>query len=176
MIVYHKKYIDLLVTGVNDCLYFVRYAENVTMRGDGRMAEATFTDNKNLGQETQTHDEDTKPQAQSNTAMAVLCYLGILLFIPLLTDAKQDKFVKYHLSQGMVLLIAAVLVSMVRWILPTGITGGLGGLFFGLFVTFIISVIQLGLLVLVIMGIIHAVQGEKKPLPLLGQYASNFKF
>ena len=140
------------------------------------MAELMMADNKNPTVDTENSNKNPKAEAQSNTAMAVLCYLGIFILIPLLTDARQDKFVKYHLSQGMVLLITVVLVSMVRWILPTGITGGLGGLFFGMFVTFVISVIQLGLLVLVIIGVMNAAQGEKKPLPLLGQFAGNFKF
>ena len=140
------------------------------------MAEVVIANNKNSTTEIEDSDKKPKADTQSNTVMAILCYLGIFILIPLLTDARQDKFVKYHLSQGMVLLITVVLVSMVRWILPTGITGGLGGLFFGLFVTFTISMLQLGLLVLVIIGVINAAQGEKKPLPLLGQFANNFKF
>ena len=55
--------------------------------------------------------EAPKPSAGHNTGMAVLAY--ILFFIPLLTDAKNDPFVKFHVKQGLVLFLANILVLIV---------------------------------------------------------------
>ncbi|NIR47464.1 hypothetical protein GWO43_04305, partial [candidate division KSB1 bacterium] len=46
-----------------------------------------------------------------NTAMAIIAY--IIFFVPLLTDARDDPFVKYHVKQGLVLFLSWVVVSFV---------------------------------------------------------------
>lgn len=97
-----------------------------------------------------------EPNKEKNTGMAVVAY--ILFFVPLLTDAKNDPFVKYHVKQGLVLFLAWVVVyavSMVIWVL---------------------SLLNLGLLVLLVLGILNALHGKEEPLPLIGQYASHFSF
>ena len=104
---------------------------------------------------------ENKPAApQNNVGMGVLCYLGILVLIPLLTDAKNDPFVKFHIKQGLVLLIFCILVSVVMGIPVLGwIVGGIG---------WIVEVVFL------IMGIVNVVNGKQEPLPLIGQYADKF--
>lgn len=100
---------------------------------------------------------------KKNTAMAVIAY--ILFFIPLLTgDAKKDAFVKYHVKQGLVLFLLAVLIRMIGWVIP-------------IYFWFTISwILNLGTLVLLILGIINAVNGKQEPLPLIGKFADIFKF
>lgn len=100
--------------------------------------------------------EESKGQS-SNTLMAVLCYFGILVLIPLLTDAKNDPFVKFHIKQGLVLLIAYVICGFIFWI---PVIGWLLGLV--LFVLFII-------------GVINAATGKQSPLPIIGQMADKIK-
>ncbi len=98
-----------------------------------------------------------------NTAMAVIAY--ILFFIPLLTgDAKKDAFVKYHTKQGLVLFLVAVLNNMIGWVVP-----------FYLWYT-ISWILSLGTLVLLIIGIVNAVNGKQQPLPVIGKFADIFKF
>jgi len=97
---------------------------------------------------------------QQNTAMAVIAY--ILFFIPLLTgDAKKDEYVKYHTKQGLVLFLVVVLINIIDRIIP---------------LYFISWLLSLGTLVLLIMGIINAVNGKKEPLPIIGGFSSMFKF
>jgi len=85
---------------------------------------------------------------------AVLAYIGILVLVPLLT-AKDSKFAKYHANQGLTLLIAGFVVGIassfpiIGWFL----IGPIG---------------SIAVLVLAIMGIVNAVNGEMKPLPLIG--------
>lgn len=98
---------------------------------------------------------------EKNIGMAVLAY--IIFFIPLLTDAKNDSFVKFHIKQGLVLFISWVIVGMTGMFLPflLGLASGL---------------LQIGLFVLMIIGIMSAIKGEEKPLPLIGQFSDQFKF
>ena len=48
--------------------------------------------------------ERTSAPKTHDTLLALLCYLSILLFIPLLKKEKDD-FVSYHVNQGLVLFI-----------------------------------------------------------------------
>ncbi len=86
--------------------------------------------------------------------MGILCYLGFLWIIPLLTDHKNDSFVKYHINQGIVLtllFIAAAIIAVIPilgWILS--------------FVLYVAG------LVFAIMGIMNCINLVEKPLPLIG--------
>lgn len=98
-----------------------------------------------------------------NTTMAVIAY--ILFFVPLLTgDAKKDPFVKYHVKQGLVLFLLAVLIQVVGCIIP---------FYFWLTISWLLS---LCVLVLLILGIVNAVNGKQEPLPVIGRFADVFKF
>jgi len=99
-------------------------------------------------------------EGQKNIGMAILCYLGILILVPLLTDAKNDAFVKFHLKQGIVLIIASIAISVIN-IIP--IIGQIISIVGGLIV-----------FVLWIMGIINAAGGQEKQLPIIGQYGDKF--
>ncbi len=91
------------------------------------------------------------------TLMAILCYLGILVLIPLLTSHKKDPFVKFHIKQGLVFLIAGVIVGAISWFPVFGWAAGIL-----LFILFII-------------GIVNAATGKQKELPIIGQFADKFE-
>jgi len=107
----------------------------------------------------QTNQNSGKKQGK-NTMMAVLAY--IVFFIPLLTDAKDDPFVKYHVRQGLMLLIAGVVAWLIINVLP--IIGFL-----------IAPILDIAIIVLLVIGIMNAINGVEKPLPFIGSYAENFK-
>ncbi len=100
-------------------------------------------------------------EAKETNAIAIFSYLGILLVIPLLA-AKEDPFVKFHVKQGLTLLIAGILVGAVAWI-------PIIGWLFGIIAAPV-------LLVFGIMGIVNVLTGKEKELPLIGQYADRFNF
>jgi uncharacterized membrane protein len=91
---------------------------------------------------------------QSNKGMAIIAY--ILFFIPLIA-AKDSKFAWYHANQGLTLLLAAVILNVVLGIIP--IIGWI-----------LLPLANLGVLVLAILGIVAAAQGQVKPLPIIGGY------
>jgi len=88
---------------------------------------------------------------EDKNAIALFSYLGIFIIIPLLTD-KDNPFVKFHIKQGLVFLIFAVLLGWIPF---------LGW----------IAVIILGIL-----GIVNVLNGNKKELPVIGQFGKKFNF
>ncbi len=106
---------------------------------------------------------ETAGGGKRNTAMAIIAY--IIFFVPLLTgDSKKDPFVKYHVKQGLVLFIAGVIIAVVNRIIP----------FF--FWSVIDTLLNLGTLILLIIGIVNAANGKEEPLPVIGKFADRFKF
>lgn len=103
--------------------------------------------------------EDDKQKAKTtdmkdiekNKINAVLSYFGILIIVPLLSeDAKKSEYAKFHMNQGLVLSLAGFVGSFVFWIPLLGWAGAVA------------------LFVIWIMGLMSAVNGEMKEVPLLG--------
>jgi len=106
-------------------------------------------------------EQSSKSSAkEKNTGMAIVAY--IIFFIPLLTEAKNDPFVKFHVQQGLALFICGVIVWIINSILPWQLR-------------IISQLFNICLLVLMIIGIINASRGEKNPLPLIGKFGEQFK-
>ncbi|MCA9294111.1 MAG: DUF4870 domain-containing protein [Phycisphaerales bacterium] len=110
--------------------------------------------------------EITPEEVASGKVFAILCYalgfLGIPFFIlPLVM--RDNDFSLYHAKQVLIL-----------WLL--GIAGYILGVL--LLVVCIGPFIMLGVgilsLVLAIMGLINAINGQAKPLPLIGKYAEQW--
>lgn len=96
----------------------------------------------------------TEKDTGTNKIMAVLCYLGFLWLVPLLTDYKNDPFVKFHINQGIILTVLGALVWLIGYIpLIGGFISWVGGL---------------AVFILAIIGIINSINMEEKPLPIIG--------
>jgi uncharacterized membrane protein len=108
---------------------------------------------------------NTTPQTpengkKNNTLMAVIAY--IVFFVPLLTDDKNDPFVKFHVKQGAVIFI----VGLVAWVLMMALP----------FLIPLVWLVQLFLLGMVILGILNVVNNKKEKLPLIGDFADKLNF
>ncbi len=90
---------------------------------------------------------------EKNIGMAILAY--ILFFVPLLTEAKKDPFVKFHVKQGLVLFIAEVIL----WWIPF-----VGWFFLGPLIS-----------ILALIGLIMAVMGREWKIPLIWNIAEKIK-
>jgi len=112
-----------------------------------------------------------KSQASDDAGNAKACAILSYLLIGLiwyLVDAnmKKNSFVKYHVKQGLVLLITSIIIwiiGMALFIIP----------FLGWLIYYIL---QLLILVLVILGIINAAMDKQKELPVIGTFASKLNF
>ncbi len=105
-------------------------------------------------------EQSTTTAPKHNTLMAVLAY--ILFFIPLLTDSKDDPFVKFHVKQGLVLFIAYLVAAIVMRLPVIG--------------WILMIPLNIFLFIVWLIGILNALGGKQKELPLIGKYASEFKF
>ena len=97
-------------------------------------------------------------------SLAWLSYLGLLLLIPLLV-LKDNPYAKYHVKQGLALLILGIASGVAGIVL--GFIPVLGWLLWMALWIFIV--------VLAIIGIINALSGKTEPLPLIGKYGDQFK-
>lgn len=89
--------------------------------------------------------------------MAALSYLGVLVFIPIVT-AKQNQFVNWHARQGLVVFVttlAALIFSL--WMARTG------------------TIIFLIVAIFNIIALAKALQGRRWPIPLLGKISQNIR-
>ncbi len=108
---------------------------------------------------------DTTPVAETpqdnTTLMSILAYIGILVLIPYFT-AKENPVVKFHIRQGLVLLVieGAVFIG--------------GEIMWGHILSPIFALINIATLILSIIGIINVLNKKQVELPLIGQYAKHF--
>ena len=111
----------------------------------------------------------------NNKIMAVLSYFGPLFLIPWFA-APQSKFARFHAKQGKLLCIVAVAYSIISaipcavikvdyklWGYSTGVKVTPGWLFT------VLWLISIPICILAIIGIVNAVQGKAKELPILGK-------
>jgi len=125
------------------------------------------------GAENKTKQSD----AEAGKGMAVLSYLAFLALIPYFTE-KNNKFVRYHAIQGMNLLLVwvgwCILGSTISGIAHSiacanplsCVFGGWG--VYGI-VSMLTGLVYLGIGVVAIIGIINALQGQEKEVPILGK-------
>jgi len=102
-------------------------------------------------------------KVENEKACAILSYLLIGIIWYFADDKmKKSSFVKYHVKQGLVLLIADIIVWAISGIPLLGWV--------------IAPLLNIGLIVLLVLGIINAANDKEKPLPLIGKFGSKFNF
>ena len=103
-------------------------------------------------------------KSSDSALWAFLAYfLSIVGFILVLALKKNDKFAMYHAKQSLALFIVYMIGYIVLIFIPI-----LGWM--------VLTVWWLFGLILSIMGIINALTGKMKPLPITGKLAAKFKF
>lgn len=110
---------------------------------------------------TQTESSKSDYIFNENTIMASLSYLGPLVLIPFFTN-RNNPTIMFHVKQGLVLFGIAIVLMFVNI------------MSFGL-LTPIVFIINIGLLILSIIGILNALKMKEVELPLVGKYAVNIK-
>ena len=99
---------------------------------------------------------------QDNKIMAVLAYIGLLLLIPLFA-AKNSKFARFHVNQGLPLMIVGLAIGIIS--IPLGLIP-----IVRIITSIIFGLAGLCVLALAILGIVNAATGKAKELPLVGKF------
>lgn len=92
------------------------------------------------------------------TASIIVYITWIGLLIAILSADKNEPFFKHHLNNALVILIASTVVGLIG--APLCFIPIIGGL--------VVFAAEIFLFVCMIMGIVNAVNGECKPLPIIG--------
>jgi uncharacterized membrane protein len=129
-------------------------------------------------QETPVSQTPEEKKMDEGRVMGVLSYLSVLCLIPLLFTKKDNDFVYSHAKQGLVLFCLESMVYVISRIVAgigIQISFNVGGGTISI-LSLIFNLINIGLLVLSILGIINVMQNKKKELPWIGKFARNLKF
>ncbi|MDH3401994.1 MAG: DUF4870 domain-containing protein [Acidobacteriota bacterium] len=102
----------------------------------------------------------------NKTLMLILAYLGPLALVPFLVE-KDDQEVQWHAKHGIVLMLLWIAISIVFTIL-TSIP------VFGCAVALVSLVVPLIALVVHILCIVKALNGQRFLIPGVSQYADKF--
>ena len=127
-----------------------------------------------MGETNQESAQFDSQDVEKNKLLAIVGYIfPILFFIPLVTEAKDSIYAKFHSNQQLILLIF-------------GFAGGMGLSIMSYILAFIpvmgammamllLPVFWFVYLALIIMGIINAANGGTKKLPVIGGLATLIK-
>ena len=121
---------------------------------------ADFNDLNNLNSTPDYTSSFDPADVQNNKVMGVLSYLGILVLIPLLA-ARNSPFARFHCNQGIVLALAEVVAGVVLGI-------GRRMLLVGWIFRLVGSLASILWIVLAVIGILNAINGRAKELPVIG--------
>lgn len=104
---------------------------------------------------------------EENKVHLFLAYLGNLLGIPLalipMLTVKDDDFIKWHAKQALVLYVAVFALSVISGVLTAVVIG-----------LCLLPVVIIGGLVLNIMALMKALNGERWRIPVLADLADKF--
>lgn len=103
--------------------------------------------------------EYTQQEINDGKVMNILCYIGILVLIPLFAE-KNNRCVRFHVNQGFVLFIFEIIANIVMTIFS----------FVPVLGVIVSTLIGLAELAMMIFGIVYAAQNKVKELPLIGHF------
>ena len=111
-------------------------------------------------------DSFEQADIEVNNRLSLLAYLSYLILIPIFL-VKNSRFARFHASQGLNIIIAQV-----AWSVATMITSFIFGLIspiFGLVINVMLSLLHIAFVALMVIGIINAIKGKAKKLPVIGK-------
>lgn len=130
-----------------------------------------------------SYTQSTTSSSDSNKAYKILSYFGILWLVGLLSSkVKDDKSVRFHVGQGMIITIVYAIVEVVVQLMNNlvianifkekvwGVTIGVSptGLALMSFLNFAVVIVYS---IFELIGIINVCKGQDKELPIIGEHA-----
>lgn len=120
-----------------------------------------------MNTEDYTNEYDTKDISES-TVMAILSYLGFLWIIPFFFRMKKSPYTKFHVNQGLTLFLAEVICSFAGKLLAV-FFGFIGLGIIKMLINMIVTFISVFWLVIMVMGIVNAINNTARELPIIGK-------
>ncbi len=107
---------------------------------------------------------------EKGKACAILSYflVGIIWYFAD-ENMRKNSYAKFHAKQGLVFFVAWValwIIEMILIFIPI----------IGWLLLFVLWIVWIALFVLWIIGLISAINGKEKEVPVIGQFAKNFTF
>lgn len=104
---------------------------------------------------------------------AGLSYLSILFVVPWVAK-REDRFVMFHVRQGVTLFFAEIVVAVILWLLDAFLTSvfSFGALTFMLILN---KLAWIFFAAVSIIGVYFAIKGVEKQLPILSLFSRNLK-
>ena len=163
------KFCDTCGASVDGTAKAAGAGAQTTGKAEEKIKEFTKTENR-----TAEFDAD---DIAKNKVLSLFSYLGILLLIPLFA-AKNSKFARFHINQGLTLFltgsaldliwnILSKVIGIVRYSFP-GMAFYWVGTVLNVIVSIVFGLIGIAFIVLMIIGIVNACSGKAKTLPVLG--------
>lgn len=115
-------------------------------------------------------DEGSMPNSMEKT-LALESYLGILVLAPIF-GARKSQFVRFHANQGLVLCIISAALSILmsfNGLIMSAVYSNFVTVMLGLF-NGVYGLAMCGVTALAVIGIINAVKGKMKALPVIGKF------
>ncbi|MDR1282627.1 MAG: hypothetical protein LBK99_17665 [Opitutaceae bacterium] len=107
--------------------------------------------------------------SSEDKTVAIVSYLTLIGFIVaiILHGNKKTRLGAFHLRQVLILIIASIAVSFVLGIFLVIPLVNFIAIFAGI-------IVYLGFFVIWILGLVAAINGQQKPLPVIGKYADKW--
>lgn len=125
-------------------------------------------EDKNQSEEFPEEKQSTSSGEADVSQVRLFGILGyifpFLFFLPLVTDAKDNAFAKYHANQQLLLLLFLIIGNTAASILTVILIGIL-----------LYPVVWIFGLVCMVLGIMNVVNDREKPLPLIGTFTTLIK-
>lgn len=89
--------------------------------------------------------------------IAIISYITVigLIIAYLLNNSKKNAFAQFHIEQSMRIVVLAFANYLLGWVLPSSLG-------------VITTIISIGIFILIILGIVNAINGKTTPLPVIG--------
>lgn len=141
--------------------------------------KAKETVEKIMDTKDDTSEHDAK-DIDANKGMAIISYLGPLCLVPFLVS-KESKFSQYHAKQGLNLFVIEIVFVIISGFLKSIIQipkmcSFLNemqmecGMITPWWLTVSLSLVELLIAILALIGIVYACQGKAKELPLISKF------
>lgn len=113
-----------------------------------------------------------EPATSENRLLAALGYpIGLIAIIVLLTDMKQNRFMRHHAVQSLAFIIASIVVIVGVSVLIS-ILASISRVF--VFFVFLTPVLSLSVLILTVVFAFRAYQGQMFEIPILSRYTRKY--